>query len=347
MVRDGNHYKMCSSESMNSLIYNNKVQNKETIINTNILITYLIILSSFAVNASSINLFSNDIPNIVINKDINNLFEERNIGKGLRNKKLISTTLNGKMVDIEYKVIGNSRASLCQKPPLKVYFSENESYYLTTHCEPVRRTFGDEFEEKKVVREFFAYELFYRLNKYAFKAKLVKVKYGKDDTYHWGFLSESNSAFSARTQLREYNGNLIQSMDKTSHLIGVLLQRVIGNKDYSWSGTSPHNFKLYADLNGKTHPVFYDFDAAAIVNNGNPQRWLGDVKTLCQSVFPSDIQKAKEEIKKNIFLLNKLLEEEEIIKGFRYNFSSKIMDAFSRTTGPSIPYEIGECSITL
>lgn len=290
---------------------------------------------------------SHNIPEIVINQKINQLFEERFLHKEDRNYKSINTKINNEIMPIRYKVIGNSRASICQKPPLKIKISQAESYYLTTHCEPVRRTFTSQYEENKVVREYFSYELFYRLTKYAFKAKLVKVKYGSDDTFHWGFLSESNDDFSNRTGLKECKKDCFLDLDKVSHLQGTLIQRMIGNQDYDWNGKIAHNFKFYKDSNGKVHSIFYDFDAASIVLNGTSKRRSEDVQFFCQEITVEQIQKAKKEIKKRLSTIDSLLNKQEIKETFRRNFRKMFDNTLMRTLTSSIPYEIKECSVHL
>ena len=177
---------------------------------------------------------------------------------------------------------GNSRARVCQFPPLRLKFGSaevagsvfegHEKLKLVTHC----KASGN--YEQNVLAEYAAYRIFAMLSDTAYRTRLLRISYtdtAKMETeplIRYGFLLEPDTELAARTQAE---------VVAASHVVKSLLQPeqaalvfvfhyLIANTDWSLvtaigEEDCCHNGTLLAK-NGMHYLVPYDFDLAGLVN---------------------------------------------------------------------------------
>ena len=177
---------------------------------------------------------------------------------------------------------GISRQELCDMPPIRIRFDEDEvegtpfegnrSIKVVTHCRK-----GDRWEQYYVL-EFLAYRLYNRITDISFRVRPATLVYAdgeRDDVDgpHFGFLIEDDRLVANRhgldaIEVREVAASDLPA-DETS--LFSLFQYLIGNTDFS-PQIGPddeccHNVKLIGDDALETlYAVPYDFDSSGWVD---------------------------------------------------------------------------------
>ena len=190
--------------------------------------------------------------------------------------------LDGQELPVSVRVRGNSRARVCQFPPLRLKFDADavdasvfeghDKLKLVTHCKAARKY------EQNVLAEYAAYRIFGMLSDIAYRTRLMRISYvdtakaESEPLIRYGFLLEPDTKLATRTQ-----GDVVGA----PHVVKALLQReqaalvfvfhyLIANTDWSLVTATDeedccHNGTLVAK-DGVHYLVPYDFDLAGLVN---------------------------------------------------------------------------------
>ncbi|MCB0643518.1 MAG: hypothetical protein KDC44_17850 [Phaeodactylibacter sp.] len=172
---------------------------------------------------------------------------------------------------------GKYRRNFCDFPPIKLDFSKKDlqaknmlpfdDLKLVTHCldDPTGNTI--------VQREYLAYQLYQRLDKYSFRTKLVEVTYidtgdSKKSITRLGIIIEDTDQLMDRLGVQEMdtvisNHNGLLAEQEMKH---ALFQYMIGNGD--WNIPVRKNLKLaWAPKVQRFVAIPYDFDFCGMVNS--------------------------------------------------------------------------------
>ena len=190
--------------------------------------------------------------------------------------------LDGQELPVSVRVRGNSRARVCQFPPLRLKFDADsvdasvfeghDKLKLVTHCKASGKY------EQNVLAEYAAYRIFALLSNTAYRTRLMRISYvdtakaESESLIHYGFLLEPDTELATRTQ-----GDVVGA----PHVVKSLLQPeqaalvfvfhyLIANTDWSLVTATDeedccHNGTLVAK-DGVHYLVPYDFDLAGLVN---------------------------------------------------------------------------------
>ncbi len=186
---------------------------------------------------------------------------------------------NGRTVtyDVKLRPRGKFRRRVCDFPPLKMKFSEQQlvangyalfnSVKLVTHC------LKDKVAgENNVLREYLAYRIFNLISSNSYKVQLVKINYinsndPKDKLTRYAFMIEGTKEMAYRLGGEECEcvnppRDIISKKDEN---LVALFQYLIGNED--WNIKMLRNLKLAKPVDGSAMiPVPYDFDFSGFVN---------------------------------------------------------------------------------
>ena len=258
---------------------------------------------------------STEAISISISTDLQKLLDEKEKRKFQPATLHIEKENMSQSFEIKLKPRGKTRKNICDFPPLKLRFSEDDlqtaklSDYtklkLVTHCQ------GD---EDLVLKELLAYKLYNILTEKSFKVQLAKISYvdesGETEPIEkYGFLIENTREMADRLngQIVKNKTDKLKSIDAEQYRMLTLFQYMIGNTD--WNLGKRHNIKMVKLADRKAPvPVPYDFDFAGLVNapyaNPHPQlpiqkvtdrffQWRGK----CASGFEETLEvfKAKKE----------------------------------------------------
>jgi hypothetical protein len=190
--------------------------------------------------------------------------------------------VDGKAIDLEIRVRGNSRVSACQFPPLrlnftstspeKTPFTHQEKLKLVTHCRN-----GSETAQDSVLNEFTAYRIFNLISDRSYRVRLLRIQYTDTDDRqrkleepHYGFLIESDMSLASRLtgNISTVGAVRFSNLDDVQTARMQVFQYLIGNKDWSFVTAERdenccHNIDLF-ELNETLVPVPYDFDLSAL-----------------------------------------------------------------------------------
>ncbi len=190
--------------------------------------------------------------------------------------------LDGQELPVSVRVRGNSRARVCQFPPLRLKFDADavdasvfeghDKLKLVTHCKASGKY------EQNVLAEYAAYRIFGMLSNTAYRTRLMRISYvdttkaESEPLIRYGFLLEPDAELATRTQ-----GDVVGA----PHVVKSLLQPeqaalvfvfhyLIANTDWSLVTATDeedccHNGTLVAK-DGVHYLVPYDFDLAGLVN---------------------------------------------------------------------------------
>lgn len=230
--------------------------------------------------------------------------------------------------DTEIRPRGKMRRTVCEIPPIKIRFNEEE---LKSKGLDKRRTLkmvslcrNGKGYEQLVLREYLAYKLYNLITDQSFQVQLAKIKYvdtgGKDKGFDesFAFFIEHPKNLADRTESRilesqRFGGNLMNT-DEGERF--AMFQYMIGNTD--WYYFNGHNVEV-CGIPGTANlvPLPYDFDYAGIVKT--PYAVPHDRLNL-QSVTERYYQgycRSKEETMKTIQLF---LDKKEAILSTTKNF---------------------------
>jgi hypothetical protein len=197
-----------------------------------------------------------------------------------RNERVFALDIDGQQLDIAVRVRGNSRARLCGFPPLRLDFSPDDTpgtifagqdeMKLVTHCNDARTY------EQYVLSEYAAYRILGMLSEFAFRVRLMRIRYIDTDTpdaeplVRYGFVIESEAELADRV-----GGVILQKPHVVKRLLATeqaatvfVFQYLIGNTDWSLINSTGdeiccHNIDLVGV--GVDYMVAYDFDLAGLV----------------------------------------------------------------------------------
>ncbi len=144
-------------------------------------------------------------------------------------------------------------------------FEGQDELKLVTHCQDSR-----EFDQH-VLAEYLAYRIMNVMTPWSFRARLARVTYldagsGKTVAARFAIFLEKDGHIARRVEGRvaPLQNRLFRNVDQDSLVMMALFQFLIGNTDYSL--IKLHNVRLIQDLEGRLHPITYDFDLAGLVN---------------------------------------------------------------------------------
>ena len=184
---------------------------------------------------------------------------------------------------IKVRIRGKSRTRVCDFPPLRLAFSEENSEQtvfagqnklkLVTHCE------DHSSAQANILEEYAAYKIFNLISDVSYKVRLVEITYHDTDgrmteeTFvRTGFLIESASELADRVggEPVRVTGVSLSSLDTVQAAAVFVFQYLIGNTDWSLvaaeaDDTCCHNIDLF-DIGSRRFVVPYDFDLSGLEN---------------------------------------------------------------------------------
>lgn len=177
---------------------------------------------------------------------------------------------------VKIKARGRFRRKVCDFPPLKIKFREDDltgeglnpehkTYKLVSHC------MEEESESESVLKEYLAYKLFNELTPKSFRVKLLEITYldadvSKKPMVRYAFLIENTKEMAMRLngeEIEEYNVDLSVMESSDRQVLG-MFQFMIGNTD--WKPKMMHNIKIVKSArDNRIMMIPYDFDFAGMV----------------------------------------------------------------------------------
>ncbi len=190
--------------------------------------------------------------------------------------------LDGQELPVSVRVRGNSRARVCQFPPLRLSFDTasmegsvfegHAKLKLVTHC----KASGN--YEQNVLAEYAAYRIFAMLSETAYRTRLLRIRYSdtvkpdNEPLIRYGILLEPDTELAARAQAELVEApHVVKSLLQPEQAALVFVfHYLIANTDWSLvtatgEDTCCHNGTLLAK-DGMHYLVPYDFDLAGLVN---------------------------------------------------------------------------------
>lgn len=188
---------------------------------------------------------------------------------------------NGVEHRIRVRVRGNSRLRVCDFPPLRLNFSEEDTQgtvfegqdklKLVTHCRSRTKTQSD------AIQEFVAYRIFNLLSEVSYKVRLLRFSYKDTDKpekriERYGFLIESQKELADRTngKIVKVSGVSLRSIDENHAPLVYIFQYLIGNTDWSFAKSEDDEFCCHngdlIEIDSKRYYIPYDFDLAGLVD---------------------------------------------------------------------------------
>jgi hypothetical protein len=190
--------------------------------------------------------------------------------------------LDGQELPVSVRVRGNSRARVCQFPPLRLDFGSasvegsvfegHDKLKLVTHCSASVKY------EQNVLVEYAAYRIFALLSDTAYRTRLLRIRYTDTDNpeseplIRYGFLLEPDTELAARTQAELLVApHVVKSLLQPEQAALVFVfHYLIANTDWSLVTATGeedccHNGTLLAK-DDMHYLVPYDFDLAGLVS---------------------------------------------------------------------------------
>lgn len=239
-----------------------------------------LVLISMSFPCAAATLFeSNEVIEVTLTGPLNSVLQD----KEEQRQQPFVLRVDGDDINIMAGVRGNSRLRVCQFPPLRLYFPNNEAQQtvfegqkklrLVTLCRKGNRGRLD------VLEEYAAYRIFNVLSDISYRVRLLHITY-IDVEGRSKLASQPGYAFAIepREQLLERVGGewvklpgvkLSQIAEQQAALVFVF-QYLIANTDWSFAlaigdDACCHNGDLLK-INGKLNYVPYDFDLSGLVN---------------------------------------------------------------------------------
>ena len=206
--------------------------------------------------------------------------------------------LDGQELPVSVRVRGNSRARVCQFPPLRLKFDADsvagsvfeghDKLKLVTHCKASGKY------EQNVLAEYAAYRIFAMFSDIAYRTRLLRISYvdtakaNSGPLIRYGFLLEPDTelAARARAELVEVPHVVKSLLQPEQAALVFVFHYLIANTDWSLVTATGeedccHNGTLLAK-NGMHYLVPYDFDLAGLVNaryaRPDPSVGIGNVR---------------------------------------------------------------------
>ena len=173
------------------------------------------------------------------------------IGSLIKNKKdkaeaPFVLVVNGIEHHVQVRVRGKSRLRVCDFPPLRMNFSEDDTgqtvfaeqdkLKLVTHCR--NRTVA----EADAIQEYAAYRIFNLISDISYRVRLLRITYRDTDErrsdeqlQRYGFVIESQVGLAERIggHPADVAGVSLQSLDEDQLAAVYIFQYMIGNTDWS------------------------------------------------------------------------------------------------------------------
>ncbi len=178
--------------------------------------------------------------------------------------------------EIEIRARGNMRRTVCDIPPIKMKFSEEQlrerglDKRSTLKMVIICRNSGS--YEQMVLREYLTYRLYNIITNHSFQVQLAKIKYvntdGKSDGFNesFAFFIEHPKNLADRTEAELLEGCHFSSalMNTDAGERFAMFQYMVGNTD--WYYFNSHNVEV-CGMPGTSDlvPLPYDFDYAGLV----------------------------------------------------------------------------------
>lgn len=185
-------------------------------------------------------------------------------------KGKVQLNLSGKV-----RARGNTRKKVCYLPPLKIDFKKSDldtlGFLKLDNLKLVLPADRMQYNQEKLYKEFFIYQLYHQLDSSYIRTKLVDISIrfkGKTKYQLTGFLIEDEEEYARRNEAKVIEtGVLIPSAaDQESFAKVVFFQYMIANTDYSIP--KRHNIEMVKLPNRAQAVVLpYDFDYSGFVNN--------------------------------------------------------------------------------
>lgn len=235
----------------------------------------------------SASLFSEETPiNIVLSGNISNNIEHRKVEQNRYGKIRIS--IDGQAFVGQMKVRGNSRATQCDIPPLKLkiseknpYFKKNKVYKIVSHCNDKemvekRLSVGSEIPiagDNYLLKEYLSYKIQSLIMPNRYQVRLLKITYIDDNKIipeitRYGFVLERSKRLAKRLNAKHLQGLTVVKPEKLllEELVWVsYFNLLIGNQDYTLWAKASHNFDFFEQSDGII-AVPYDFDLSELMN---------------------------------------------------------------------------------
>ena len=169
---------------------------------------------------------------------------------------------------------GNMRKQVCRMPPVKLDFKKSMLDSLGFHkIDKLKLVLPcnskSDYQQQKLYKEFFVYELYNLIDKNCLRTKLVDVTLGSEDGKNYtytGFMIEDEKEYARRNNARILDKASITSSkcDRESFVKMEFFQYMISNTD--WSLRNKHNLQLVKlpDMDRAT-VIAYDFDYSGFV----------------------------------------------------------------------------------
>lgn len=223
-------------------------------------------------------LMRDDYLPMTIETDYRQLKKKRKSGDDYQPARLTYTNNKGEKheLNIQVKPRGKMRRQVCDFPPLKIRFSEEdlaarglksfETLKIVTLCK------NSKLFEQYTLREYLAYRLLSILTDRSFRVQLAKINFvdtnGKDTQMEsFAILIEHPDEMAQRLGGKVLPNNIFSDrlLNTDAFEFFCVFQYMIGNTD--WHPFSGHNMVLYSQLDTVMPvPIPYDFDYAGIVN---------------------------------------------------------------------------------
>ncbi|HFA47942.1 MAG TPA: hypothetical protein ENJ95_02865 [Bacteroidetes bacterium] len=214
--------------------------------------------------------------NIVLQSDFKNLVKNK------RKNDYQPATMKVSRADgseetwaVDIRPRGNMRRTVCDIPPLKMRFSEQQ---LSARGLDDRSTLkmviscrnGEGFEQM-VLREYMAYRMYNLISDCSFRVQLAKVKFvdengEKSFDESFAFFIEHAKNLADRSGLKVVGSNHVKArfFDNDAGEVFAMFQFMIGNTD--WFYCNSHNVEICGKKGvHKLVPIPYDFDYAGFV----------------------------------------------------------------------------------
>lgn len=196
-----------------------------------------------------------------------------------RKRHALKMRVGDRTIDVEARVRGKSRASVCEFPPLKIYFDDasgtafegQDSLKLVTHC------YNSKSGDRYVTKEYAAYRIFRVLTDKGYDARLVNVFYNDDDLpkraqRHVAAFLESDKGLADRIGGDKVKAMKIRKseLDEAHTALVYVFEFLVGNNDWATSHTWDddkccHNLDVFR-VDDKLVLIPFDFDLSELVD---------------------------------------------------------------------------------
>ena len=190
-------------------------------------------------------------------------------------------TANGIDHNLQIRVRGKSRLSVCSFPPLRLNFSQRDTSQtifqdqdklkLVTHCR------SGSAAQVDTLQEYAAYRILNLITDISYRVRLLRITYAdtnkrRKPSTHYAFALESETDLAQRTGAGAVKvaGVSLNSLNKDHLALVFIFQYLVGNTDWSLATASEedvccHNGNIL-NKGSQRYYVPYDFDLTGLVN---------------------------------------------------------------------------------